>query len=244
MSETNADDSGVPEGRAAQIVRWIVERAVDGGVPGMTTAKALADEYRRDTRYKSDDERVDALINWEMAKNFTSGFVTNLGGLLTLPIAIPAALGASWVLQARMSAAIASIYGHDITSDRLKTFIVVALVGGSLKDLAKTAGIQIGQRFAQKALQQIPGRLLSEINKQVGTRLLTKAGSTGIIRFMTAVPLVGGFIGGGVDAAYCRAVGLSAKAIFAPNGEAGPPEESPPPDGDNEPPKPLPELSR
>ncbi len=61
--------------------------------------------------------RVAALIRRETRKNFTSGFLTGLGGVVTFPVSIPAALGASWLIQARMAAAIAKIYGHDLASE-------------------------------------------------------------------------------------------------------------------------------
>jgi hypothetical protein len=94
--------------RALTLVKWLSDHAIDGVRP-LSSAQDLATEYLRDQSYPSHRERVDALINWETSKNFTSGFVTGLGGLLTLPFALPAGFAASWVIQARMAAAIARI---------------------------------------------------------------------------------------------------------------------------------------
>src|SRR5690242_9806238 len=105
---------------AAKLVAWLLDKCVSG-IPPLCGCEDLANEYLRDSYYEDHDERVRALINWETAKSFSTGFITGAGGGLTLPIAVPAALGASWVIQARMAAAIAVIYGHKPTDDRVRT---------------------------------------------------------------------------------------------------------------------------
>jgi len=85
---------------------WLSDHAIDG-IPSLSSAQDLATEYVRNQSYRNDRQRIDALINWETSKNFTSGFVTGLGGMVTLPVALPAGFAASWMIQARMAAAIA-----------------------------------------------------------------------------------------------------------------------------------------
>jgi EcsC protein family len=206
------------ESRALTLVKWISNKAIDG-VPPLSSAHDLADEYLIDRGYKNHDSRIDALINWETAKNFTSGFVTGLGGLLVLPFALPTAFAASWIIQARMAAAIARIYGHNIHSDRVRTFIMAALVGDSLKDIAKASGIVIGRGLAKSLIEKVPGKALIEVNKRVGFRLLTKAGEKGAINLMKGVPFVGGVVGGTFDAVACRVVGRNARALFVRRAE-------------------------
>src|SRR5262249_41137585 len=98
------------ENKALALVKWISNKAIDG-TPPLSSAHDLADEYLTDRGYRDHGARVDALINWETTKNFTSGFASGLGGLLVLPFSLPAAFAASWIIQARMAAAIARIYG-------------------------------------------------------------------------------------------------------------------------------------
>ena len=201
------------ESRALTLVKWISDKAIDG-VPPLSSAHDLADEYLIDRGYKDHNARVNALINWETTKNFTSGFVTGLGGVLVLPFTLPAAFAASWIIQARMAAAIARIYGHNIHSDRVRTFIMAALVGDSLKDIAKASGIAISRGLAKSLIEKVPGKALIEFNKRVGFRLLTKAGEKGAINLMRGVPFVGGVVGGTFDAVACRVVGHNAQALF------------------------------
>jgi uncharacterized protein (DUF697 family) len=201
------------ESRAVKLVKWVSDQAIDGVRP-LSSAHDLADEYLLDVGYRSHRKRVEALVNWETTKNFTSGFVTGLGGLLVLPFALPAAFAASWVIQARMAAAIARIYGHNLHSDRVRTFIVAALLGDSIKDIAKASGIVIGRGLTKTLIEKVPGRALIEFNKRVGFRLLTKAGEKGAINLIKSVPFVGGLVGGTFDAVACRVVGRNARLLF------------------------------
>jgi len=201
------------ENAAIQLINWITERAIDG-IPPLCSAENLALEYQIDTSYPDNEERIESLINWETSKNFTSGFITGLGGIITIPVSVPASMGASWIIQARMAAAIAKLAGHDIKSDRVKTFVLLALVGDACKDVLKDVGIKVGQGFAKATLKNVPGKVLIEINKKVGFRLLTKAGEKGAVNLAKMIPLAGGFIGGAFDAAACRVVGKQAKNLF------------------------------
>ena len=150
---------------ALQVVQTIADSGI-GGIGPLISAEELAQEYLNGSSYSSNDERVDALIRWETSKNFSSGFLTGLGGLITLPASVPAALGVSWAIQARMSAAIAVIYGHDVHEDRVRTFVLLTLLGDAGKEALRQAGITIGQRVTLALIKKIPGRVLIEINKK------------------------------------------------------------------------------
>ena len=201
------------ESKALRLVNWIIDRAIEG-VPPLSSASDLAQEYLIDSSYINNDDRVAALINWESSKNFTTGFITGLGGLLTLPVSVPSALGASWIIQARMSGAIAVIDGHNLKEDRVRTLILLSIVGEAAKEILKQSGVKIGRKLTEKVVMQVPGKVLIEINKKVGFRLLTKAGEKGVINLIKAVPVVGGLVAGGFDVAMCRTVGRVAHDIF------------------------------
>lgn len=213
--------SSVPTASAAtKLAKWITKRGVDG-VPPLSSANDLALEYTIDQGYENNDERVDSLINWETSKNFTSGFITGLGGVVTLPISIPSAFGASWIIQARMAGAIAQIYGHNLSEDKVRTLILLSLVGDAAKEVLKTAGIKFGTKLTNASIAGISGKTLIEINKRIGFRLITKAGETGVVNLTKFVPVVGGLIGGTFDAVSCRAVGRVAKDLFRPSAKEG-----------------------
>jgi uncharacterized protein (DUF697 family) len=196
------------DGSGSALATYLLEKGLSGLGP-LSSAASLATEYLIDGSYADDDARVAALIKWEMAKNFTTGFVTGLGGFVTLPVAVPSALAASWVLQARMAGAIARIYGHDLDDPRVRTRILLAL---AVTDL----GLKVGDRLTQRAVEQIPGRALVEVNKRIGARLVARAGQRVALRFPRAVPVFGGVVGGSLDAVVCRTVGRTARTLFRP----------------------------
>jgi uncharacterized protein (DUF697 family) len=202
------------ESRATQLVNWLIDHAVDG-VPPLSSAEALAREYLSDPAYTNNTARIEALIKWESSKNFAAGFLTGLGGVLTMPVTVPGSLAATWVIQARMAAAIALIHGHDLRSDRVRTFVMLAILGDSAKEVLKDVGLRFGMKAAEKAILRIPGRLLAEVNRRVGFRLLSRASGRGLVTLVRVVPVAGGLVGGGLDAFSCRAVGRFAHKLFA-----------------------------
>ena len=149
-------------------------------------------------------------------KNFTTGFITGLGGFMTLPVGVPSALGASWLIQARMAGAIARIYGHDLGEDRVRTMILLSLAGDVAREAMEGFGVDFSGRLSNRVVKQVPGRALVEVNKRIGLKLLAKAGGRGVAQFPKAIPVVGGVVGGAFDAVVCRMVGRTAKTLFGP----------------------------
>jgi len=94
-------------------------------------------------------------------------FITGLGGIVTLPVGVPSALGASWLIQARMAGAIARIYGHDLAEERVRTLILLSLAGDVAKQAMSDLGLNLGSKLPQSAMKQVPGRALVEINKRI-----------------------------------------------------------------------------
>ncbi len=209
----NESDPETTSAAARQLATWLMQKGLAGTGP-LSSAKDLAAEYLDDARYATNDERVDALIERETLKNFATGFVTGVGGVITLPVSIPSALAASWLIQARMAGAIASLYGHDLAAARTQTAVLMSLAGDVAKDAMQGLGIPFGPKLTQRAVEQIPGRALVEINKRVGSRLLMRAGERSLSSFSRFVPIVGGVVGGALDAVVCRMVGHTAKTLL------------------------------
>jgi len=209
------NDHDQTDASASKIARYLLDKGIEGAGP-LSGSLDLANEYLIDKSFANDDKRVDALIRWEARKNFTSGFLAGLGGVVTFPVSIPAALGASWLIQARMAGAIARIYGHDLDSERVRTKILLSLAGDVAKDAMNDLGLKLNGKLTQGAVDQIPGRALVEINKRIGARLLTGIGERVALKFPRAVPVVGGVVAGSLDAIVCRVVGRTARTLFRP----------------------------
>ncbi len=203
----------IAESKARAVADTIITYGLKGVGP-LESAAGLAKKYLNDARFASDEDRINTLIKWEMAKNFTTGFLTGLGGFLALPISLPAGLAASWVVQARMVSAIAILRGYNPAAKKVKTFILLCLLGNSMNEALKGVGTKIALQTGRNAAVQLPARLLVEINKRIGMRLLTKASQKGLVNLVKGIPLIGGAASGCLDAVSCRLVGNAAKAVF------------------------------
>lgn len=194
-----------------QALDWTYEKVVSG-VPGLDTAEDLANSHLKEKRSLQDS--ANALIRWQNSKAGTTGFVSGLGGIITIPIMIPANITSIMFIQVRMIAAIAHMGGHDLKDDRVKALVYVCLTGNAAKDILKETGIIVGTKLTTSLIRKIPGKALSEINKKVGFRLLTKFGQTGAVNLGKAVPLIGGIIGGTADLVATNTIGNIARDTF------------------------------
>lgn len=204
-------DNQLTESKVGKLLEWAYEKSING-IPGTDTAYELAESFT--SKHDSVDQASNSLIRWQNTKSATSGFLTGLGGLITLPVAIPANIASVTYVQMRMIAAIAHMRGYDLKDDQVKTFVFVCLTGQSSADILKQAGIKAGTAFTKQAIKRIPGEIIKSINKAVGFRLVTKFGEKGVVNLGKAVPLVGGVIGGTVDGIGTNIVGKTAKKLF------------------------------
>lgn len=191
---------------------WSYDKAINGGIPGMDNAIELADNYLK--KKGSLEDKVNSLIRWQNTKSATSGFLTGLGGIITLPVSVPANIASVLLVQIRMVAAIAHMGGYNLKDDEVKSFVYLCLAGNGAKEIIKNTGILIGEKLVISGIKKIPGAVITKINQAVGFRLLTKFGEKGAINLGKAVPLVGGVIGGTVDAITTNTIGDLARNIF------------------------------
>lgn len=204
-------DINIDESTMSKALDFAYTKAVHG-VKGLDTAEDLAKDYMKTD--ESLEIQVNNLIKWQNAKAGTSGFVTGLGGIITMPVTLPANITSVLFVQIRMISAIAHMGGYDLKDDKVKTFVYACLVGSSAKEIIKKAGIEIGKKIATNAIKNISGKVIVQINQKVGFRLVTKFGEKGIVNLGKAVPLLGGIIGGAVDTVSTNTIGNTARDIF------------------------------
>ena len=207
---TSEDESG-KAGAIMAALDWAYDKAVNG-IPKLDRAEDLAENYI--VKARSPEEAIDSLVTWQIGKAGVAGFVSNVGGVITLPVAIPANVMSVLWIQIRMVAAIAHIRGFNIRSDQVKTLVLACLAGTSTTDVLKDFGINVGSKLTQQAIGKISGATLRRINQAVGFRLITKAGTTGAVNLSRIVPFLGGLVGGSIDATITRAIGMAAKNLF------------------------------
>ena len=187
------------------------DKAVNG-LPGTKTAEELANSYLN--KGKTLEKAAKKLVRYQIAKASTSGFMTGLGGLLTLPVTVPTDMSVVLYIQIRMIAAVAAMGRHDVRADQVKTIVYACLCGSAVGDLVRDMGIQVGTKLSTSAINKISGATFTKINQAVGFRLLTKFGQTGVINLGKAIPFVGGVIGGTFDGVSTKVVGKIAIKTF------------------------------
>ncbi len=205
-------DEKITEQQMLSVLDNLYARVLDG-IPGVSqSVDELADDYLE--KYDSAEDAANALIRFQIAKCGTSGFLTGLGGLITLPVAIPANVSSVLYVQLRMIAAIAKMGGFDIHSDQVQTVVYACLTGTAVADVLKQTGIKIGEKVTISAIEKIPGKVLTVINQKVGFRLVTKFGEKGIVNLVKLVPIAGGMVGGTVDVLATNVIAYNAQSIF------------------------------
>lgn len=183
------------------------------GVPKVSKPiEELAKNYLE--KNSSPETAAKELIKYQIAKCGTSGFVSGLGGALTLAVTLPANITSVLDIQLRMIAAIAYMGGFDINSDQVQTVAYACLTGSAVSDVLKQTGIKVGQKIAVSTINKIPGRVLISINQKVGFRLLTKFGTKGVVNLVKLVPVAGGIVGSAIDVGSTKLIADNAYDIF------------------------------
>ncbi|MGW1343861.1 EcsC family protein [Kribbella sp. NPDC002412] len=183
---------------AAGVLRQILEIAIDGyqRFPG---AEQIADAKL--SRSGGDAQfAIDAVIDQHIRLAGFQGFVTSIGGLVTLPVALPANLTGLAIVQARMVAAIAHLRGYDLDDPRVRTAVITCMLGedGVLDRLKKASlptsplAIATAPVFDPELDRQVAGEVVAELIARISGKRMA-------LTVTRRIPLLGGAVGAGVD---------------------------------------------
>lgn len=213
QAQAGGADEGVLGRQSTKMVQNILDLGVDG--------KGWFDSatYEADQALRAHDGDVEAavaaLVRSHVTKGAASGFVTSVGGFVTMPVALPVNLLAFYLLATRMTASIAKVRGYDLTSEQIRTAVLLTLVGADADDLLRKANVVVpGGTLSNLAVQRLPGPVLMVVQKGIGFRLLAQVGTKSFARLGRLVPVIGGAIGGGLDAYMLRRFAKHAKDQF------------------------------
>ena len=200
-------------GPVGAVLRRVLNAAINGvGVaPG---ARVMAG--RQLVRHHGDHEAaIKSVITQHTVAGGVGGFVTNLGGVATTLASMPANLATLALTQSRMVAAIAHLRGYDLDDPRVRSAIVMCLLGRTLVDdlvargeLPSTPiGVATAPMTDPKLEQQICERVLTAWLGQIG-------GKQAVALIGKRVPVIGGGVGAATDGFSTRAVGRYAASQF------------------------------
>lgn len=196
--------------KVQKLMDWTYEKVLNG-LPGTRSIYEIVADYST----KDKESAIRSLVNIQTLKTSLAGFVTGLGGLITLPVAVPADIASSLYVNMRMVGAIALLRGYDLKNDQVRTMVFATITGESIKDAIKAIGVKTGEKCAKEAIEKHLTRdVIKKINEKICKRFITKNGEKGIINATKAVPIVGGFISGAFDFAGTRTIAKLAKVEF------------------------------
>lgn len=182
------------------------------GLPGLGTPMELAADVRKSGG--SVEEQADRLVRRHIALSASAGFLSGLGGWLTLPVVLPANLAGVAALQLHMAASVAALAGHDPRQGGIRERVFGCLVGASPADPARDAEQETLDRFGLKLAER---GLNLVVSSTIGA---AKWGAKKVVtgrlqrRVLRGIPLVGGFIGAASDGYVTTKVAQAAREEF------------------------------
>jgi hypothetical protein len=198
-----------------RLVQILLDAGIDGLGP-LRSAHELADLARRDTR--TTEGAIKKVVRSHVVKGGVGGFVTSVGGFVTMPVALPANVVEFYIGATRMVATIATLRGYDVADPRVRTAVLLTLVGSDADEVLAKAGLTGGSTGKMVGFvgQQLPPAALLMVNKAIAFRLLRGFGEKAFARLGRGVPLAGGVLGGGIDVWMMKRIADHALDEFPP----------------------------
>lgn len=206
------EDAGALDRASTALITRLVDLGIDGKGP-LGSAQKLADRTRE--RERDVDAAVDAIIASSRKQAAAGGFVTGLGGFVTLPVALPANVAGFYVIATRMVAATAALRGFDLTDPKVRTAVLLVLTGADASSVLTKVGLGGSGGIVTRLLSsRLPGSTLMVLQKAIGFRLVSKIGSGLLGRLGRGVPLAGAVIGAGSDVYLLHRIARTARKEF------------------------------
>lgn len=202
VTRTALEEARNPSSGTSGAVSALIQKMLTFGIDGRGPIDS-ASQVAQKALLKSggDPERaIGKVISSHVRGGGIGGFVTSIGGFVTMAVALPVNVLEFYTQATHMVSSIAELRGYDTTSAEVRTAVLLTLVGSKSDDILLKAGVSVGGgRLASLALQRLPASAIMIINKAVGFRLLRVLAGKTISRLGRAVPLLGGVVGAGVD---------------------------------------------
>lgn len=185
-------------GMAASAVREAFDRAVDGVGPLRGAAQAA--DHQLALHDGDVGKAIRALVDSHVRLAGLQGFITNLGGLVTMAVAIPINISGLALLQCHLVAGIAHLRGYDLADPRVRNAVMACLVGeDGVKALVKRKKLPSSPMAIATAPLYDP-ELDQRIAKEVAHELLARvAGKRTIATIARRTPVIGGGVGAVTD---------------------------------------------
>jgi hypothetical protein len=202
-------------GLTASFVRQALDRAIHGVGPLPPAADAADAQL---TEQKGDvDRAIHEVIENHVRYAAAEGFLTNLGGLVTAAVLIPANITGLALIQGRMVAGIAHLRGYDPEDPRVRNAILVTMLGeDTVNRLVKKKRLP-APPMALATAPRHDALLDDVISAEVASDLISRVTGTRLAATIgRRVPVVGGLVGAGMDGFGTWKVGRYAERELLP----------------------------
>lgn len=186
------------------LINKLYAQCLSGGY-GLDSAYEIATAHQK--RFKHPANALDKLIKQESKKAALGAVFTGLGGVISLPITIPANLISTLFIQMRLVTAIAILQGYDVKEEKIKVLVYISLCVMPGKQKMWKTFVNLIHKSNQEVIKKISlninNILISIMNLKHGTK---------IIRLF---PFIGSVTGGVVDGLMTYQIGQFAKRQFS-----------------------------
>jgi hypothetical protein len=202
-------------GLTTSFVREALHRAIVGVGPLPPAARAADVQLKEQ---KGDvDRAVHEVIENHVRYAAAQGFVTNLGGLVTVALTIPTNITGLALIQCRMIAGIAHLRGYDLDDPRVRNAILTCMIGEDVVDALVRKRKLPAPPMAMATAPMHDPELDKIISAEVASELVTRVASKRLATTVgKKIPIAGGFIGLGADAFLTWKVGRYADRELLP----------------------------
>lgn len=198
---------------------------------GIGVSQEEVKRYISNMRFKHPDmsntQLAKLVVRRKSFKTGIIGGITGIGGMITLPVTIPANVLATWKISFSMIIAVAEVFGYTSDPTELKTDLYLIIAGDAAKEVLKQAGIKVGEKLTKKALQKYLTRdLFQRVITILGKRIALKSLESTTSKFIKYVPLIGIPIGFSVDYGATRLLGSQAIKYYSKEDSEDEPQEN------------------
>ena len=198
----------------SRLVQLLMDIGVDGVGPLKSAREYAADALDHTT---TSEAAVAKIARTTVLRGAIGGFVTSVGGFVTMPVALPLNVTEFYVQATRMVASVAILRGYDIDDPMVRTAVLLTLVGSDADEVLAKAGLATGGgRMVSLATRQLPPAGLLILNKAIAFRLLRGVGEQAFSKLGRGVPLLGGLVGGSIDTWMMKRIVDHAMGEFPP----------------------------
>ncbi len=205
----------VAPGLTTGFVRQALTRAIDGVGP-LPGAAAAADKQLAEQQGDV-DRAVREVVENHVSYAGMQGLLTNLGGLVTMTVTVPANITGLTLLQCRMVAGIAHLRGYDLADPRVRNAILVTILGEDrINEALKKKQIPAPPMALATAPAHLPALDATIATAVAGELIGRVAGRRVATTVGRRVPLLGGVVGLSADAWATWRIGRYAKREWLP----------------------------